>query len=228
MLEQMHKHMKWIMWTIVVLVTVTFLFFGIYPSSSKGNTAAKIDGYIISADEVNRVYLNMAENYRQILKDQFNQQFADVLRKQALQELIRNRVLVQEAERRGLKVTDEELQSYIMRIPSFTSQGKFDSRAYRATLDRINLTPAKFEINQREYLLRRKLEQLVEDAVTVTDSELKAAYAEKNPKAKKGEFEKNREGFRQSYLSEKRAEALNAYVRGLMGKSEITVNERWG
>jgi peptidyl-prolyl cis-trans isomerase D len=226
MLEQMHRHMKWIMWTIVILVTVTFLFFGIYPSSSTGRTAAKVDGYAISADEVNRVYQNMAENYRQILKDQFNENIATMLRRQALQELIRNRLLVQEADRRDLSVSDDELQAYIMQIPAFVSQsGKFDQRAYERALQTVNMTPAVFEASQREYLLRRKLERLVEDSIAVTDAELPAAYSAKNPKAKKGEFEKNKESFRQTYLAEKQREALNAFVTGLMSKASIEIKE---
>jgi len=227
MLEQMHRHMKWIMWTIVVLITVTFLFFGIYPSSVSGRTVAKVNGYVIGSDDVNRVYQNMVENYRRILKDQFNEGFSQVLRKQALQELIQARLLVQEAERMGMRVSDSEIQSYIMQIPAFTNQqGKFDQRNYEYALRNINMTPAVFEASQREYLLRMKLERLVEDAVAVTDSEVSSAYAAKNPKAKKGDFEKNREAFGQTYLAEKKREALNAFVKGLMGKATISVNER--
>lgn len=221
----MHKNMKWIMWTIVVLITIAFLFFGIYPSNSSGNTAAKVDGYAIGADEVNRVYLNMSENYRRILKDQFNQSVAETLRKQALQELIRNRLLIQEAERKGLKVGDDELQAYISQIPSFRGPAGFDHRAYQQALQSINMTPAKFEASQREYLLRQKMERLVEGGIAVTDAELPAAYAARNPKAKKGVFEKNKESFKQTYLAEKQREALDAFVKGLMNKAEIKVNE---
>jgi peptidyl-prolyl cis-trans isomerase D len=218
--------MKWIMWTIVVLVTVTFLFFGIYPSETTGNTVAKVDGYVIGSEEFNRVYRNMAENYRRILKDQFNENFSQIVRQQALQELIRNRLLVQEADRKGLKVSDEELQSYIIQIPAFNTQaGKFDQRAYEAALQSINMTPAVFEASQREFLLRQKLERLVQDGVAVTDAELPAAYAAKNPKAKKGDFEKNQVGFKQTYLAEKQRDALDAYVKGLMNKAEIKINE---
>jgi peptidyl-prolyl cis-trans isomerase D len=135
-----------------------------------------------------------------------------MLRKQALQELIKNRLLVQEAERRGLKVSDEELQDHIMQMPVFSSQmGKFDHRAYEQALQSINMTPAVFEANQREYLLKQKLERAVQDGVAVIDAELPAAYAAKNPKAKKGEFEKNKEAFKQTYLAEKQSEALDAY-----------------
>jgi peptidyl-prolyl cis-trans isomerase D len=218
--------MKWIMWAIVILVTVTFMFFGIYPSSVSGRTVAKVDGYVISADDLNRVYRNMEENYRQIMKDQFNQDFAKLLRTQALRELVQNRLLVQEADRVGLRVTDEELQSYIMQIPAFLVRGKFDKRVYEGALRNINMTPALFEANQREYLLRQKLERLVEDGVAVTDAELPAAYASKNPKAKPGDFEKNKINFKQTYLVEKQRAALDAFVKNLGNKATITIEDK--
>ncbi len=214
------------MWAIVILVTVTFMFFGIYPSAVSGRTVAKVDGYVIGSDDLNRVYRNMEENYRQIMKDQFNQDFAKVLRTQALRELVQNRLLVQEADRVGLRVTDEELQSYIMQIPAFLGRGGFDKRAYEGALRNINMTPAQFEANQREYLLRQKLERLVEDGVTVTDAELFAAYASKNPKAKPGDFEKNKVTFKQAYLAEKQRTALDAFVRGLANKATITIDNK--
>jgi peptidyl-prolyl cis-trans isomerase D len=226
MLEQIHKHMKWIMWTIVILVTVTFLFFGIYPSSMRGNTIAKVDGYAISADEFNQVYQNLYENYRQILKDQFPESFTQTLRKQALQELIQNRLLVVEAERQGFKVGDEELQGHIVRMAAFNNQGRFDQRIYERTLQNVNITPAAFEANQREYLLRQKLERLIEDSVAVNDGELAAAYRLRNPKAKPGDYEKNKTVFEQTYLGEKKREALDAFVRRLMSKATIKINDK--
>ena len=95
MLESMHRHMKWIMWGIVVLITVTFLFFGIYPSDIGGRSVAKVGGEVISAEEFNRVYRGMTENYRKLLKDQFNDAFAKSLKSQALQELIVSKLFVQ-------------------------------------------------------------------------------------------------------------------------------------
>jgi len=226
MLESMRKHMSWMMWVIVGLVTVTFLFFGIYPSSTSGKTVAKVDGYVITWDDLNRVYRNMYENYRQVLKEQFDENFAKSIKSQALRELIDHRLLIQEAQRVGLRVTDEELQAHIMQIPAFNRDGKFDKKSYDFYLNRINVTPAIFESSQREYLLRQKLEQLVEDGVTVTDAELSAAYASKNPKAKPMDFEKNRAVFRQTYLVEKRREALNAFVKGLQNKASVQINEK--
>jgi len=226
MLESMRKHMSWMMWIIVGLVTVTFLFFGIYPSATSGKTVAKVDGYVITSDDLNRLYRNMYENYRQVLKEQFDENFAKSIKSQALRELIDHRLLIQEAQRVGLRVTDDELQAHIMRIPAFNRDGKFDKRSYDFYLDRINVTPAIFESSQREYLLRQKLEQLVEDGVSVTGAELSAAYASKNPKAKPGDFEKNKAVFRQTYLVEKQREALNAFVKGLQNKASVQINEK--
>ena len=226
MLEQIHKNMKWIMWTIVILVTVTFMFFGIYPSSVSGRTVAKVNGYAITLDEFNRVYRNMEENYRQVLKDQMNENFTKVIKNQAIRELVNNQLLVQEAERVGLQVSDEELQAYIMKVPAFSVQGKFDKRVYERALQNINMTPAAFEANQREYLLRQKMENLVEDAVAINDADLPAAYAQRNPKAKPGDFEKNKESFRQSYLAQKRREALDAFVKGLESKASVKIDDK--
>ncbi len=221
MLEQMRKHMNWIMWTILVLIIVSFLFFGIYPADTGSNVAASVNGEIIGSGELNRVYRNMVETYRQIFKDQFNDAMSRTLRAQALRELVQNRLLVQEARRVGLRVSDEEVQAAIMAVPAFSPGGRFDQAEYRRYLDYINQKPAAFEESQRDMILREKLERLIEGSVDVTEQEIAEAYASRNPKAKKGDLEKNRETFRQSLLVEKRRAAVEAYVQGLFRKAEI-------
>src|SRR5512138_2287384 len=138
MLEQMRKHMNWIMWTVLAIVIVSFLFFGIFPSSSGAGVAARVNGDVITTGELNRAYRNLVETYRQIFKDQFNDAMSKTLRTQALRELIQDRLLVQEAERIGLKVSDEEVQASILRIPAFSPGGRFDRASYERYLDYVN------------------------------------------------------------------------------------------
>ena len=226
MLESIHKHMSWIMWAIVVLITVTFLFFGIYPSDIGRRSVAKVGGEVITADEFNRVYQTMYDNYKQLLKDQFNDAFAKSLKSQALQELIAGKLLVQEADRIGLRISDEELQAVIMKTPSFSRDGRFDKQIYERILDQINMKPAAFEASQREFLLRQKLEQIVKDGVMVTDAELAASYQQKNPTAKPGEFEKNKETFKQTILAEKQRDAMTAYLRGIQSRTTVKIDEK--
>jgi len=227
MLESIHKHMSWIMWAIVVLITVTFLFFGIYPSNVSGRSVAKVGGDVITYDEFNRVYRTMYDNYKTLLKDKFDDSFAKSLKAQALQELVGGKLLVQEAERIGLRISDEELQATIMKTPAFAGRdGRFDKQIYERILDQINMKPAAFEANQREFLLRQKLEEIVKDGVMVTDAEVAAAYKQKNPNAKPGEFEKNKDTFRQTVLAEKRRDAMTAFLRGIQNKTIVNIDEK--
>jgi peptidyl-prolyl cis-trans isomerase D len=226
MLESIHKHMNWIMWAIVVLITVTFLFFGIYPSSVSGRSVARVGGEVITVDEFNTVYRTMYDNYKQLMKDQFNDSFVKTLKSQALQELVVQKLLVQEAGRVGLRISDEELQAAIMRTPSFSNNGRFDKKIYERILEQINMKPAAFEANQRDFLLRQKLEQLVKDSVVVTDAELAASYQQKNPNAKPGEFEKNRELFKETFLAEKQRDAITAYLRGIQSRTTIKIDDK--
>jgi hypothetical protein len=88
------------------------------------------------------------------------------------------------------------------------------------------MTPAVFETEQREFMLRKKLESLIEDSVDVTDTELAAAYASSNPKAKTGDFEKNKESFRKAQLQKKQSEAREAFVRELESKGKVVLNDK--
>jgi peptidyl-prolyl cis-trans isomerase D len=218
--------MGWMMWVIVGLITVTFLFFGIYPSNVGGTRAAKVGDTVITTDEVNRAYRNLYDNYKELLKDQFNDSFAKSLKSQALQQLIVNRLLISEAERLGLQVSDEELQASIVKMPAFTVNGKFDKRVYDRILDRVNMTPAAFETSQREMLLRQKMEYLIRDGVTISEAELAVAYKQQNPKAKPGDFEKNRDSFAQTYLAGKQRDALTAALRGIEKKIPVVIDEK--
>jgi peptidyl-prolyl cis-trans isomerase D len=218
--------MGWMMWVIVGLVTVTFLFFGMYPSNMGGTRAAKVGDTVITTEEVSRAYQNMYDNYKELLKDKFNDSFAKSLKSQALQELIVNRLLISEAERLGLQVSDEELQDSIVKMPAFSVNGKFDKRIYERILDRVNMTPSAFETSQRELLLRQKMEHLIRDGVAVSETELAIAYKQQNPKAKPGDFEKNRDSFTRTYLAGKQRDALTAALRDIEKKIPVTIDEK--
>jgi peptidyl-prolyl cis-trans isomerase D len=187
---------------------------------------AKIGKDVITAEEYNRVYRKLYDDYREVMKDQLNESMVKNLKMQALQELVSGKLLVQEAERVGLRISDEELQAVIMKMPAFAVNGAFDKKTYERILDQINMKPAEFETSQREFMLRQKLEQLVKDGVMVTDDELAAAYRHKTPTAKPGEFERNRETFKQTFLAEKRRNTLMAYVRGIQNRTNVTIDEK--
>jgi len=226
MLESMRKHMKWLMWLTVALITVTFLFFGIYPSNVGGGTVARVGDDVITKDEFNQAYQNIYEMYRRLLKGQMNESLSKELKSQALRDLISNRLLSQEAHRIGLRVSDQELQDAIVRYPAFSVDGKFDKRRYERALSSVNMSPAVFEASERENLMRQKLIQLIRDGVVVNDSELEAAYKKRNPKATSSAFAREKENFRQMYLAGKQNEAVSAYIRGIYDRTAIKINDK--
>lgn len=226
MLEQMRKHMNWIMWATLVLIIVTFLFFGVYPSSTSGRTVAKVNDDVISYDEWNRTYKTYTENFRSLFKDQFNEGLAKIARNQALQELIRNRLLGQEAERMGIRISDDEVRESIRAIPAFNPGGKFDAKTYEYILDRNNITPAVFETTQRDLLRRQRLVRIVEDSVDVSDDEMKEALAADRKISSKDD-QKERDALRERLISKKRQDALSAFVASLRQKAKIKIEERY-
>ena len=123
-------------------------------------------------------------------------------------------------------MSDEELQASIIQMPAFSTNGKFDKRVYDRILDRVNMTPAAFETSQREMLLRQKMEYLIRDGVSVSAAELAVAYNKQNPKAKPGDFEKNRDSFAQTYLAGKQRDALTVALREIEKKIPVVVDEK--
>lgn len=82
--------------------------------------------------------------------------------KDKIMESLTDRVLIlQEAKRLGLKVSDEELTEAIEGVPAFQINGQFDQRTYERTLQLNRMTPEQFEQSQRVSLLISKLVNLI-------------------------------------------------------------------
>ena len=89
-----------------------------------------------------------------------------------LNEMIGEALLMQEAERRGVSVTDQEVQA---RIDSIKARlGKVDQeRAFQQYLGEQNVTPAGLEYKVRVKILAEKI---LADQIVVTDERVEQAY----------------------------------------------------
>ena len=94
------------------------------------------------------------------------EQLAPVVRRQALESLIRANLLALEAQRRGVAVSDADAEHGVRRDPVFHPNGQFSARAFENA--RQN-DPAKFQAAIRrakmEIAARRLQEQLQKQAV---------------------------------------------------------------
>jgi peptidyl-prolyl cis-trans isomerase D len=180
MLHLMRKHAgSWMIKIILFAIVVVFVFWGVGSMRSrKANRVADINGEIISQDMYQQAYYRLLENYRRIYGDQYNDALLKMLRpnETVLNQLVNTVVMLQEAERLGIGVGEEELASSIRQIPDFQNNGAFDYRRYNLLLTQNNITPEQFESDQKDQIIIDKLRAVVLSGVTVTEDEVRQWY----------------------------------------------------
>jgi len=144
---------------------------------------AKVDKVTIEWREYNDALQNAIKQYRQALGPSFDDKMIDELhlKDKILDDLIAKILILQEARRLGLSVSDEELRGTIESIPAFQISGRFDRRNYERFLRSIRMTPEEFEQSQRESLLISKAVTLIKmNGAKVSNQELLDTYLFEN------------------------------------------------
>src|SRR5207244_10653143 len=98
------------------------------------------------------------------------------LRERALDELIEDVLVREEAERLGIRVTEAELIEAITRMPEFQEDGRFSRERVEAVL-RYQRDRGEFEDQLRRSILFQRLQSLVTDGVHVSDGEVEIGRA---------------------------------------------------
>ncbi|HEB97771.1 MAG TPA: peptidylprolyl isomerase [Sedimenticola thiotaurini] len=166
----------WIAWFIVILISVPFALWGIqsYLGGGSEPVVAKVDGQEITERDFDVAYRNFRERLRQQLGKDYRPELLDekLLRKQVLDAMIRDRLIMQASEKMGLSAGDDLVRAAIMAIPSFQVNGRFDQQAYERSVRSRGLTPAGFEAQMRQALISEQLSKAVRNSEFATASEL--------------------------------------------------------
>lgn len=174
----MAKANKWVVlrnraiWILILLLVPSFVLFFHSSQLGPGGSAGKIFGQSVPqqtlqlrrAWTLNKFGPNASQLPSGILEPFLNQQ------------VWRDLLLLAEAKRQRLRVTDEEVAELIQKVEAFQQDGVFQSAYYRNYLRAVGTTPQAFEGLVREDLLIDRLVNSVKGAVTVTDADVKAAY----------------------------------------------------
>lgn len=154
----------------LALCILGLVLFGIGGSSfmaSPQDAVVRVNGEKLTSAQFERVYRAML---RQKVDATPNEQRE--MMGQALNELIRQEVLSNEAERYGIEVTDEELRRQLAAIPAFQVEGQFDPAVYTQVVRRLfGVGPDEFEKSHRKDLAARKLNLLIAAGVQVSEAE---------------------------------------------------------
>ena len=181
MLDVIRKRKRsWLVLLLLGVGVLAFVMVGVGPQGGQNQvvTIAEVNGDPITYSEVETHYLRMLQTYQQLAGGRLSP--ADIealnLRRQLLEELIHQRLLLQEARKLGLQVTDEELVDGIARNPAFQVSGRFDRDVYEQMLRRQGMTAGEFETQQRQALVIQKLQDLIQHSIPVTAAELEQRY----------------------------------------------------
>jgi peptidyl-prolyl cis-trans isomerase D len=106
---------------------------------------------------------------------------------QALDQLIEEKMLALEAERMGLRVSDEEHADLLKKLvpTAFTGDTFIGMDRYTAEVQaRFQVTVPEFETEVKDALLQQKFQQLVTDGITASDDEVREEFRRENEKIK--------------------------------------------
>ena len=180
----------WLGWVVIGLIVITFSLFGLgsYLKDKARVYAAKVNGVEITQRELQLAYQQQRTQLEQMLGDAFDPAVIDeeLLRERALETLIQRQLLLQEAQRQGLVISDHYLAAFIQAIPELKKDGAFSKERYKRLLIQGGLTAAGFEQDTRQRLLISQLAEGLRRSTFVTASELDAAY---RLQAQKRDFE---------------------------------------
>ncbi len=180
MLSLMRKHASsWMIKVVLGAIVVTFVFWGGYQfTSQRLSRIANVNGDWITIDDFEATYKQLLNQVRQAYGNNLSEELLQALglRKQALNQLVDQVLMLQEAEGLYLKVTDDELALAVRGMAVFQTAGQFDSGRYRNVLAQVNLTPEKFQDSQRDALLIQKLRAFIISSVKVSEQEILEWY----------------------------------------------------
>jgi peptidyl-prolyl cis-trans isomerase D len=195
MLDSMRRHKNWLKWSLALVVLAFIaLYFPSYMNNptvgaSPSDVVATVNGKDISGLDYQRRYQNQMMAYQQQYGGSINQQLLRQLGvdQQILQQMVDEQAALAEAERQGIRVTDEELAQQIFAIPALQENGRFiGEQRYEQLLASQNppVTKTDFEENLRRSMMVDKLRSAVTDWMAVSDADVEREYRNRNEKVK--------------------------------------------
>jgi peptidyl-prolyl cis-trans isomerase D len=172
---------------LYVVLAVLFVGWGVgaVGDSSTEETVARVYGQDISRRDVDVATENLRRQYEELLRGQFAGNLLNSLNldRQALDQLLDGALLVHEADRLGIAVSDAEVREAIVQMPEFQENGRFSRERLREVLD-FQRDRGEFQSQLRRGLVIERLQGLVSDGIQVSDGEARARWSFDHEKAK--------------------------------------------
>ena len=194
------KNLAWILWVIIaIFVLALAVEFGGNVRQASQNVAATVGGDQVTTQEYRRAYQNLVNRLRQVYGEQLTPEMEKQMRLplRAIDQVILQKILLTEARRLGLAVSDTEVREQILAIPGLKDdQGNFIGQdEYVRRLQYAQISPADFERELHDELLMDKLNTALAANLYVSEDEIRKAYRDQVEKAKIRYLQVQRAGF---------------------------------
>ena len=164
-------------YVILFLISIPFALWGIqsYFEGGGKNLAAEVNG-----DEIPvRVYQTAFQQQKQRLNQMFNGRIPEglindeMLKHQAIDSLVMEKVLQQELNSSGYRIGDDALLSTIQKMEVFQTDGHFDPALYDRLLNSQRISKTGFEQQMRDSLVKNQFQEGIMNSAVVLSEEVK-------------------------------------------------------
>lgn len=201
MLQNMRERMQGIIAAAIVsIIALTFALWGVQNYLHSVHTAsavAKVNGVKITQEQL-RIAHERAKR-QQMMKDgadySLDQKKQAELKKQVLQDMIKNQILMQATGKMGLGVSAAQLEMAITMMPIFQSNGVFSANRFQQVLSNLFYSEHEFINEVKSSLVMMQLEKGIVDSEFVLPDELETAQKVLNQHRDIGYFVINSQRF---------------------------------
>jgi len=171
---------------LFIILMIAFAFWGVGTGlAMRVHPIATVNGNRILATELDRETEQMKRTLTQIYGANAQQVLNNInLRQEALNQIVEQRLIAEEARHLGIRVSDQSLADKIAAEPNFQQNGAFDPDRYEEILRDNDLLPSDYENSLRGSMMQDALRQMVDQGVQVSDAEARHAYDLRNEKVK--------------------------------------------
>jgi peptidyl-prolyl cis-trans isomerase D len=170
---------SWAIKFLLTFIALTFIWWGVGSyTQSRRDVAATIGEEKVSMGELAEATAGLERTYREVYGNAFTPEMAKALdlRRQALESLVRRKLLLAEAETMGVGASIEEVRLEIAATPAFQVDGTFREDRYQNILAYNRVSPAEYEASRGEEITVRKMEDLFGASARVPESEARDLF----------------------------------------------------
>lgn len=208
-------------------IIAVFVFFGLPGRLGAGvGSVARVNNTLISIADFQQEENRILQYYQNLFGSQmdFSSQ-RQLLRQQAVENLVRMELVSQNAVENGILATDAEVRDFIVKdIPFFQQNGQFQREFYSRYLENTRSTPADFESKVRKDISNVRVRQMFEAAGRLTQVEVKKIQDMQAQKINVLFVKIDQDSLNKALTKEKAEAAIKSLDEALVKGDEAAVN----